>query len=197
MDLKQSIRCQMQLDSQWVQMSVVFMGLDIFVKAVYYLGLINLKDLTGFQLTTELILPVAVAAVYLILIKGLNLNSPILLGILSAVYALDYLLVMEKGEIVSAVLMAANVIVFLITVFGYLNDTTPVIFAGIISVAYRIIVVDVIGYIFPFSNWKFVPYLPLLANMFAVLAIGSLAPALQLTQRKKQANAEMDEDMES
>ncbi len=193
MNWKQSVRCQMQMDSHWIQTSVVFMGLCVFLKAVYYLGLINIKDLTSFQLTTQLILPVTVASVYLILIKGLNMNSPILLGVLSSLYAVDYLLAMDKGETVSAILMAVNAALFLATIFGYLPDTTPVVIASVISVLYRVVVVDVFGYILPFSEWKIIPYLPLLANMFAVIAVGLLAPAVQLTQRRKQPAEELAE----
>ena len=186
MNLKQSVRCQMQMDSRWIQMSVVFMGLSVFLRAVYYLGLTNFQDLSAFQLMVQLILPVVVAAVYLILIKGLNMNSPILLGILSGLYALDYLLSMEKGETVSAVLLAVNVAVFLATVFGYLYDTKPVVIAGILSMVYRVAFVDLVGYIFPLSEWHMIAYIPLLSNMCAVLAIGLLSPALQLTHRRKQ-----------
>lgn len=187
MKVKQPVRVQMQMDSQWMQLSVIFMGLCVFIKAVYYLGLTNLKDLNGYQLFTQLILPGVVAAAYLILLKGLNLNAPILLGALSGLYALDYFLVFEKGEVVSAILMAANVAIFLITVLGYLPDIRPVILAGAISAVYRVLVVDLFGYILPFSDWKFVSYLPSLSNMFAVLAIGSMSPALQLIQRKQQS----------
>lgn len=185
MKMKQPVRVQMQMDSQWMQISVIFMGFCVFIKAVYYLGLINLKDLDGYQLFTQLILPGLVAAAYLILLKGLNLNAPILLGGLSGLYALDYFLVLQKGEVVSAVLMALNVVVFLATVLGYIPDIRPVILIGAISAAYRVIVVDLFGYILPFSDWKFVSYLPSLSNMFAVLAVGSMAPALQLIQRKQ------------
>lgn len=186
MNLKQSVRCQMQMDSQWIQTSVVFMGLCVFLKAVYYLGLTNFQDLDGFQLITQLIVPVVVAAVYLILIKGLNLNSPALLGILSGLYAVDYLLAMEQNEIVSAILLAANVVAFLATVYGFFQDTRLVVIIGVVSMIYRVVVVDFVGYIFPLSDWHIISYIPVLANMFAVFAIGFLSPALQLTQRRKQ-----------
>ncbi len=190
MDLKQPVHYKMQMDSHWIQMSVVFMGLCVFLKAVYYLGLTNFQDLSAFQLITKLIMPIAIAAVYLILIKGLSLNSPILLGVLSGLYAVDYLLAMEQNETVSAVLLAANAAVFLATVYGFLPDRKALIIVSIISMIYRVAAVDLLGYIFPLSDWHIVPYIPSLANMFAVLAIGFLSPALQLTQRRKQPTEE-------
>lgn len=186
MDLKKSVHYKMQMDSHWIQMSVVFMGLCVFLKAVYYLGLTNFQNLSAFQLITKLIIPIAVSAIYLILIKGLNLNSPILLGIMSGLYAVDYLLAMEQNEIVSAVLLAANAAVFLVTVYGILSDKKALIIVSIVSMVYRVAIVDLHGYIFPLSDWNFIHYIPSLANMFAVLAIGFLSPALQLTQRRKQ-----------
>lgn len=195
MNLKQSVRCQMQMDSRWIQISVIFMGLSVFLRAVYYLGLTNFQDLNGFQLITQLIVPVVVAAVYLILIKGLNLNSPILLGVLSGLYAIDYLLSMEKSEMVSAVLLAVNVAAFLAAVFGFLSDTKLVVLFGILSMAYRVIAVDLIGYILPLGEWHIISYIPLLSNMFAVLAIGFLSPALQLTHRRKQLVEETEESV--
>lgn len=195
MNLKQSVRCQMQMDSRWIQISVIFMGLSVFLRAVYYLGLTNFQDLNGFQLITQLIVPVVVAAIYLILIKGLNLNSPILLGVLSGLYAIDYLLSMEKSEMVSAVLLAVNVAAFLAAVFGFLSDTKLVVLFGILSMAYRVIAVDLIGYILPLGEWHIISYIPLLSNMFAVLAIGFLSPALQLTHRRKQLVEETEESV--
>lgn len=195
MNLKQSVRCQMQMDSRWIQISVIFMGLSVFLRAVYYLGLTNFQDLNGFQLITQLIVPVVVAAIYLILIKGLNLNSPILLGVLSGLYAIDYLLSMEKSEMVSAVLLAVNVAAFLAAVFGFLSDTKLVVLFGILSMAYRVIAVDLIGYILPLGEWRIISYIPLLSNMFAVLAIGFLSPALQLTHRRKQLVEETEESV--
>lgn len=195
MNLKQSVRCQMQMDSRWIQISVIFMGLSVFLRAVYYLGLTNFQDLNGFQLITQLIVPVVVAAIYLILIKGLNLNSPILLGVLSGLYAIDYLLSMEKSEMVSAVLLAVNVAAFLAAVFGFLSDTKLVVLFGILSMAYRVIAVDLIGYILPLGEWHIISYIPLLSNMFAVLAIGFLSPALQLTHRRKQLVEETEESI--
>lgn len=187
MNLNQPVRCKMEMDSQWIQISVVFMGLCVFLKAVYYLGLTNFQDLSAFQLITRLIIPVVVAAVYLILIKGLSLNSPIFLGILSGLYAVDYLLIAGQNEIVSAVLLAANAAVFLATVYGFLPDAKAAVIVSIVSMVYRIAVVDLLGYIFPLSEWHIIRYIPSLANMFAVLAIGFLSPALQLTQRRKQS----------
>ncbi len=192
MNLNQPIRCQMQLDSQWIQSSVIFMGISVFLKAVYYLGITNMNDIGGFQLATQFILPVIVSAVFLILIKGLNMNSPILLGLLSGLYAVDHLFGMDSGEIVSAILLAINAAVFLATVFGVLQDTSFVIIASAISVLYRIIVVDLFGYIIPFSEWDILGYIPILSNAFAVVSIGLLSPALQMTQRRKQSPTESE-----
>lgn len=185
MNISQSIRCQMQLDSRWTQISAASMGLYVFLRAVFYLGFTNLNDLTGYQLFSELIFPLSIAICFLVLLKGLNLNSPLLLGVLCGLYAVDYLLVMDSGEIISAMLVAVNAALFLAVVFGVLPDSRYVVLSGAISTLYRIIFVDLIGYVFPLSECALAAYLPILSNLFAVIAVAALAPALQLSQRRK------------
>ena len=185
MNLPQPVRCQMQLDGRWAQISAISMGLCLFLRAVSYLGLTNLNDLSGYQLFSQLIFPMAIAIGFLVLLKGINLNSPFLLGVMCGLYAVDYLLVMEQGEIVSAALTAVNAGLFLAVVLGFLQDSRYVILSGVVSVVYRVIFVDLIGYILPLSDWSIRAYLPILSNLFAVVAIAALAPALQLSQRRK------------
>lgn len=185
MNIHQSIRCQMQTNSRWTQISAVSMGLYVFLRAVCFLGFTNLKDLTGFQIFSELIFPLVIGICFLVLLKGLNLNSPLLLGILCGLFAVDYLLVMDSGEMISAMLVAVNAGLFLAVIFGVLPDSRYVVLAAAISALYRVIFVDLVGYILPLSEWSVREYLPILSNLFAVTAVAALAPALQLSQRRK------------
>lgn len=184
MNLSKSARCHIRMNSRWAYLSAVCMGISVFIRTVYYFGLVNLRDLGGFALATEVILPMIIAAGYLIMIKGLQLNSPTLFGSLIGVYALNYLLLMriDATGIIGGVLLVVTAGVFIATGLGFIPIRMPVVAASAVLVLFRFFIVDLTGYILPLSEFRPVMYLPEASNLFGFLAVALMAPALQLTR---------------
>lgn len=196
MNLAKSARCHIRMQSRWASASAVCMGISVFIRTVYYFGLINLRDLGGFELAMEVILPMVIAAGYLIMIKGLQLNSPILFGGLIGVYAANYLLLMNTNAtgIIGGVLLVITAALFIVTGLGYIPIRIPVVSAAVVLVLFRFFVIDLNGYILPLSEFHPVAYLPEASNLFGFLAVALMAPALRLTRLHVTA-ADADSDV--
>lgn len=187
MNLTKSVRCHIRMDSRWAKASAVYMGISIFMRTVYYFGLINLQDLNGFDLAMQVIMPMIIAAGYLLMIKGLRINSPILVGGLVALYAVNYLMIMDgsASAIAGAVLLIATAVLFVVTGLGYLPYRTPLIAVGTLMLAFRFAVVDLMGYILPLSEFHPIEYLPEASNLFGLAAIAAMCPAFQLSPLRR------------
>lgn len=193
MNLTKSVRCHIRLDSSWANSSAVCMGIAVFVRTVYYFGLTNLRDFSGFDLAVQVVLPMIVAAAYLILIRGLRLNSPVLTGAIILVFSVNYLLVMRTSatSIVGGILLVLTSILFLVTGLGYIPARYPLTILAAVMVAYRFLTTDLLSCILPLSRFHPVAYLPELSNLFGFLAIGTMCPALQLSPRR---SVDVEED---
>jgi hypothetical protein len=183
MNLTKSARCHIRMQSRWAGASAVCMGISVFIRTVYYFGLINLRDLSGFAVVMEVILPMVVAAGYLIMIKGLQLNSPILFGGLIGLYAANYLTLMNTNVtgIIGGVLLIITAAVFIITGLGYIPNRIWVIASATILALFRFLVIDLFGYILPLNELRPVAYLPEASNLFGFWAVALMAPALQVS----------------
>ena len=197
MNLTKSARCHIRMDSRWVGASAVCMGISVFIRTVYYFGLINLRDLNGFELAMEVILPMVVAAGYLVMIKGFQLNSPTLFGGLIGLYAANYLMLMNTNVtgIVGGVLLIVTAAVFIITGLGFIPNRIWVVSAAVILALFRTFVIDLSGYILPISELQPVAYLPEASNLFGFWAVALMAPALQVSRlHSASVPAESSED---
>ena len=183
MNLEKRVRCHIRMNSRWAFLSAVCMGLSVFVRTVYYFGLINLRDLDGFALSTQVIIPMVIAAGYLIMIKGFRFNSPILFGGLFGAYAVNYFLLMNTSGagVITGVLLAVTAVIFVVTGLGYLPVRIPVICASVALALFRLIAMDLLTWLLPFSAFRPVAYLPEASNCFGILAVALMAPALQLS----------------
>jgi hypothetical protein len=173
------------------------MGVSVFIRTVYFFGLINLRDLGGFSLVMEVILPMLIAAGYLVMIKALRLNSPTLFGGLIGVYALNYLILMNKDAagILGGILLIATAGTFIATGMGYVPMRWPVLVCACTLAAFRFIFIDLFGYLLPLSEFHPVAYLPEASNLFGFLAVALMAPALLVTalHNTEQAEAPVSE----
>ena len=184
MNLTKSARCHIRMQSKWASASAVCMGISVFIRTAYYFGLINLRDLTGFEVAMDVIFPMIIAAGYLVMIKALRLNSPILFGGLIGLYSVNYLMLMNStpAGIVVGVLLVLTAAVFTVTGLGYIAKRYPVVLTALALMLVRFFVVDLNGYILPLDQFHPVAYLPECSNLFGVLAISLMAPALRLTR---------------
>ena len=199
MNLTKSVRCHIRMDSRWANASAVWMGLSIFLRTVYYFGLVNLEDLGGLDLSMQVVFPMIVAAAYLLMIKALRLNSPILVGGLVAAYAINYLMIMDgsASAIAGAVLLAVTAVLFVATGMGYVPSRMPLIAAGIATLAFRFVVVDLMTYILPLSQFRPIAYLPEVSNLCGLAAIAAMCPALQLSPLRRNMDLTAQEPAEA
>lgn len=197
MNLTKTARCHIRMDSKWAHLSAASMGVSVFIRTVYFFGLINLRDLGGFSLVMEVILPMLIAAGYLVMIKVLRLNSPTLFGGLIGVYALNYLILMNKDAagILGGILLIATAATFIATGMGYVPMRWPVLVCAGTLAAFRFIFIDLFGYLLPLSEFHPVAYLPEASNLFGFLAVALMAPALLVTalHNTEQAEAPVSE----
>ena len=194
MNLVKSARCHIRMQSRWVSVSAVCMGISVFLRTVYYFGLINLRDLSGFEVAMDVVFPMIIAAGYLVMIKGLQLNSPTLFGGLIGLYAVNYLLLMNAtaAGVIVGVLLVASAALFMATGMGYVPTRIPAVAAAAVLVLFRFLVVDLFGYVLPITQFHPVAYLPDASNLFGILAVALMAPALQVA-KLAQASAEGEE----
>ena len=194
MNLVKSARCHIRMQSRWVSVSAVCMGISVFLRTVYYFGLINLRDLSGFEVAMDVVFPMIIAAGYLVMIKGLQLNSPTLFGGLIGLYAVNYLLLMNAtaAGVIVGVLLVASAALFMATGMGYVPTRIPAVAAAAVLVLFRFLVVDLFGYVLPITQFHPVAYLPDASNLFGILAVALMAPALQVAMLA-QASAEGEE----
>ncbi len=183
MTLTKCARCHIRMDSQWASYSAVCMGISVFVRAVYYFGLTNLRDLGGFALVAQVIFPMVLAGGYLITIKGFRFNSPVLFGGLIGLYAVNYWMLMTPTTtgILGGILLVLTALIFTATGLGYLPNRIPVICLSVALMLFRVVFVDVYEYLLPLSQFHPVAYLPEASNLFGFLAVGLMAPALHVS----------------
>lgn len=184
MNLNKSARCHIRMQSSWASASAVCMGISVFLRTVYYFGLINLRDLNGFEIAMDVIFPMAIAAGYLVMIKALQLNSPTLFGGLIGLYAVNYLMLMNAttAGVIVGVLLVITAALFIATGMGYVPNRIPVVAASMVLVLFRLVVVDLLGYVLPLTEFRPVAYLPDASNLFGILAVALMAPALQVAR---------------
>lgn len=182
MNLTKCVRCQIRMDSRWANASAVCMGLSIFLRTVYYFGLTNLRDLEGFSLGVQVIVPMVLAAGYLLVIRGLRINSPILVGGLMTAYAVSCIVMTDAGAagIFAGVVLIAAAVLFVVTGIGYLPNRLPLIAAGAAALLIRFVAVDLMGCILPLAEFRPMAYLPEASNLLGVAAIAVMCPALYL-----------------
>ena len=183
MKLTRSARCHIRMDSKWVYASAICMGVSFFIRTAYYFGLVNLRDLDIISLIAEVILPMIIAAGYLIMIKGLRINSPALFGGLICVYSINYLLLTELNAsgVFGGVLLITVAGIFLVTGLGFISVRMPILVAAGILALFRLLVIDIIGYLLPIDQFSLLTYLPESSNLFGLMAVTLLAPALHVT----------------
>ena len=184
MNLTKSARCHIRMQSRWASASAVCMGISVFLRTVYYFGLVNLRDLSAFEVAMDVVFPMIIAAGYLVMIKALRLNSPTLFGGLIGLYAVNYLLLMNAtaAGVIVGVLLVFTAALFIATGMGYVPSWIPVVSAAAVLVLFRFFVVDLNGYILPLAEFHPVAYLPDASNLFGILAVALMAPALQVSR---------------
>lgn len=180
--LAKTMSCRVAARGRWGNSAAAFMGLSFFLRMVYYFGLMNFNDLPVFEIVFRVALPLLVSIAFILMLKVKALNLPIVAGVICAVFAVNYFFAenMSFGGILSGVLVLAMAVLIVGAVLGYVPERKWLLWAGTAVLAFRVLFVDLFGYLLPLSELKLVAYIPMASNLFGVAAVCFLCSALRL-----------------
>lgn len=180
--LSKSMECRLAARGRWGNAAAAWMGLSFFLRMAYYFGLRNLNDVPGMEIAFSVVLPLAVSVAFILMLKLPKLSHPLAAGILAVVFAVNYFFAetMSVGGVLSGVLVLAMAGLLLAAVLGYIPERKWLLWAGMAALGFRVLFVDLFGYLLPLSELKVVAYIPMASNLFGVAALASLCAALRL-----------------
>jgi uncharacterized membrane protein len=180
--LSKSMTCDLGAAGTWGERAAAWMGLSFFLRMVYYFGFMNLKDVPTGEIVFSVVLALAISVAFILVLKLKKLNHALVAAGLSVAFAVNYFLTerMNFGGVVSAILVLAMAGMILAAVLGYIPERKWLLWTGMAVVAFRLLFVDVIGYILPLTELKLIAYIPRASNLFGVFSLASLCAALEL-----------------
>lgn len=173
--------CHLASDQKWAERSAAWMGLSFFLRMVHYFALVNLNDVPGLELAFGVILPLIVSASIILMLKLPKLAHPIAAAVVAVVFAVNYFFTekMNLGGILSGILVLAMGLMALAMVLGFLPKRKWLIWTAMAALVFRVLFVDLFGYILPLKNWQVIAWIPRASNLFGVAAVACLCAALQ------------------
>lgn len=144
MKFQQYDRYIVDFGSKWITRCSALMGISLFVRVVYFFGLVNLMQMDAFHVIFDMILTMGLSVAFLVFSAALRKNVPGLYAIMGAGFCLLLLISSfftgDALRIVLAVLgyiLAGGVLV--ITVAGYLPGKLLSSVLFVLPVAVRIL----------------------------------------------------------
>ena len=184
MELKfeKNMSCRLAARGHWGNLAAAWMGLSFFLRMVWYFGLTNFNDLLPSELIFRVALPLLISVAFILVLKIKVLSKPMAAAVLAVLYAVNYFLAenMNAGGIISGILVLALSGMILAAVLGYIPQRKWLLWAAVAVLVFRLIFVDLLGYILPLSELKVFAYIPLASNACGVAAVSSLCAALRL-----------------
>lgn len=180
--LSKTTQCSLDAKGKWGSRAAAWMGLSFFLRMVYYFGLKNLNDLPGGEIFFSVVLALIVSVGFILVLKLPKLSYPIAAGALAVAYAADYFFMeqMNFGGVLSGLLLLAVAGAVLAAVLGYIPERKWLLWAGMAALGFRVLFVDLFGYILPLSRIDLVAYIPMASNLFGAAAVCCLCAALEL-----------------
>lgn len=182
MELKRNknTACRLKSDSKWAVRAAAWMGLSFFLRMVYYFALVNLLDLPGMELVFCVILPLIISAAFILMLKMPKLTTTLNVGILAAVFSVNYFFTepVNLGSILSGILVLVMSGLIVAVVLGYVPPCKWLLWAGFAALGFRLLFVDIVGYILPLSEFRIIAWIPRASNLFGVAAVACLCSAL-------------------
>lgn len=184
MELKfeKTMSCRLAARGKWGNLAAAWMGLSFFLRMVYYFGLMNFNDLPGSEIAFRVALPLLVSVAFILMLKVRVLGDPRIAGGLACLFAVNYFFAetMSFGGVVSGILVLGCAVLILLASLGYVPERKWLIWAGLASLLFRVVFVDVFGYILPLSEIRLAAYIPMASNMCGVIAVSFLCSAMRL-----------------
>lgn len=184
MELKfeKTMSCRLAARGKWGNLAAAWMGLSFFLRMVYYFGLMNFNDLGGFEIGFRVAVPLLISVAFILMLKIKLFGTPLIAGIVACVYAVSYFFAENMGiaGVVSGILVLLCAVLILLSALGYVPERKWLIWAGLASLLFRVVFVDLFGYILPLSEIKLAGYIPMASNMCGVIAVSFLCSAMRL-----------------
>ncbi len=176
MKLKQMVRYRMKLGSGWLTASLACAGFAVFCIALYYFALTDIAAVKTGELVLQVILPMLWLVAYMVVLKGVQLNIPLVYGGMGALYCI---LMIIWGFQQPTILGAAGGTVFYLLAAAALVATTMGLIPGkyFLATAFGAVVLmqlfwhDLDVYVLPLA---FKAYLPSLFKVSGVAALSFL-----------------------
>ena len=180
--LSKTTTCRLNARGIWGERAAAWMGLSFFLRMVYYFGLKNLNDIPGFEIAFSVVLPLIISVAFILVLKLPKLTYPMAAAGLAVAFAVNYFFTeqMNFGGVLCAILVLAMAGMILAAILGYIPERKWLLWTGMAVVAFRLLFVDVIGYILPLTELKLIAYIPRASNLFGVFSLASLCAALEL-----------------
>ena len=158
------------------------MGLSFFLRMVYYFGLKNLNDIPGFEIVFSVVLPLIISVAFILVLKLPKLTHPVAAAGLAVAFAVNYFFTeqMNFGGVLCAILVLAMAGMILAAILGYIPERKWLLWTGMAVMAFRVLFVDLFGYILPLGDWQIVAWIPRASNLCGVAAVSTLCAALRL-----------------
>ena len=184
--LNKNMLCRLSVEEKWTGRAAAWMGLAFFLRMVYYFGLVNLNDVPGMELAFCVILPLVISVAFILMLKLRSLCRPVAAAALALAFAVNYFFAeqMSLGGIVSGVLVLGLAGLILAAVLGYIPERKWLLWAGAAALGFRVLFVDLFGYILPLGDWQIVAWLPRASCLFGVAAVACLGAALELEKQE-------------
>lgn len=184
MELKfeKCMSCRLASRGKWGNLAAAWMGLSFFLRMVWYFGLMNFNDLSGFEIVFRAVIPLLISVAFILMLKLKKFSQPRIAGAMACAYAVSYFFCekMNLGGALSALLLAATAGMILAAVLGYVPERKWLLLAAAATVAFRLLFVDVLGYILPLAQIRPLAYIPMASNACGLIAICFLCASLRL-----------------
>lgn len=164
------------IGSKWSAYAAACMGGSFFLRMAYYFGLVNLRDIGGFELFSGLILPCLTAAAFVLALKIPVLNRSAVFLALAAVVSVNYFFTASIGAagVISGILQFAATVLFGAVCLGVPVRAAYVSLAGLAVLIFRVLFVDLFGFLLPLGEFALIPYVARCADLFSLAALSLL-----------------------
>ncbi len=174
-----------RIGSRWAKVSACAMGISLFVRMMYYFGLVNLRDFSGWDVATRVWIPMVLSAVYLIFLRFIRRNEAIFTGGFLAALAVSYLLTLPAtfGGILGGILvvvMAAGFVLLSLGIVPVPNARRLLVSVGVAALTYRVLTVELFGWLLPITQFRPIAYLAEGANLAMLVSMSVICLALRL-----------------
>lgn len=140
-------REKMDFPSKYMASSAFLMGLSLFLRCLYYMGLHTLSDFEGGQLFLFLILPILLCGAYIALTAVAQINIPLIYGSLGALLCLMAMVwCFTTGDvfriIMGVLFYGGSGALLVCIILGFLRDTRLAVTYLGLAVILRVLIYD-------------------------------------------------------